>query len=62
MTKYVVVTGGEPMLFADVADLCRRLRAAGRHVTIETAAGAATETRSGTGCVRAGDDGTRTAS
>jgi len=35
--QHVVVTGGEPMLFAEVADLCRRLRAAGRHVTIETA-------------------------
>lgn len=35
--RHVVVTGGEPMLFADVADLCRQLRAAGRHVTIETA-------------------------
>ncbi|NBW96737.1 MAG: 7-carboxy-7-deazaguanine synthase QueE [Planctomycetia bacterium] len=35
--QHVVVTGGEPLLFADVADLCRRLRAAGRHVTIETA-------------------------
>ncbi|MFM8494415.1 MAG: 7-carboxy-7-deazaguanine synthase QueE [Planctomycetia bacterium] len=35
--RHVVVTGGEPLLFADVADLCRRLRAAGRHVTIETA-------------------------
>ncbi|NDC54058.1 MAG: 7-carboxy-7-deazaguanine synthase QueE [Planctomycetia bacterium] len=34
---HVVVTGGEPLLVADVADLCRRLRAAGRHVTIETA-------------------------
>lgn len=35
--QHVVVTGGEPLLFVDVADLCRRLRAAGRHVTIETA-------------------------
>jgi 7-carboxy-7-deazaguanine synthase len=35
--RHVVVTGGEPLLFADVADLCRRLRATGRHVTIETA-------------------------
>ena len=31
------MTGGEPLLFADVADLCRRLRAKGYHVTIETA-------------------------
>ena len=35
--RHVVVTGGEPLLFADVADLCRRLRATGCHVTIETA-------------------------
>ncbi len=35
--RHVVVTGGEPLLFADVADLCRRLRGAGYHVTIETA-------------------------
>ena len=35
--RHVVVTGGEPLLFADVAELCRRLRAEGRHVTIETA-------------------------
>jgi 7-carboxy-7-deazaguanine synthase len=35
--RHVVVTGGEPLLFADVAELCRRLRATGRHVTIETA-------------------------
>ena len=35
--KHVVVTGGEPLLFDDVADLCRRLRMQGYHVTIETA-------------------------
>ena len=35
--KHVVVTGGEPLLFDDVADLCRRLRMQGDHVTIETA-------------------------
>lgn len=35
--RHVVVTGGEPLLFNDVADLCRRLRAKGYHVTIETA-------------------------
>ncbi len=32
-----VVTGGEPMLFAELIPLCARLRAIGRHVTIETA-------------------------
>jgi len=35
--RHVVVTGGEPMLFAGVAPLTRQLRAAGLHVTIETA-------------------------
>ncbi|TWT87290.1 7-carboxy-7-deazaguanine synthase [Pseudobythopirellula maris] len=33
----VVVTGGEPMLFAELIPLVDRLRAAGRVVTIETA-------------------------
>jgi 7-carboxy-7-deazaguanine synthase len=36
-TRQVVVTGGEPMLFAELIPLCDRLRAIGRHVTIETA-------------------------
>jgi 7-carboxy-7-deazaguanine synthase len=36
-TQYVVVTGGEPMLFAELIPLCARLRAIGRHVTVETA-------------------------
>lgn len=35
--RHAVVTGGEPLLLADVPGLCRRLRAAGMHVTIETA-------------------------
>jgi 7-carboxy-7-deazaguanine synthase len=35
--RYVVLTGGEPLLFAPVAELSRRLRDAGHHVTIETA-------------------------
>jgi 7-carboxy-7-deazaguanine synthase len=34
---HAVVTGGEPMMFALAADLCRRLSEAGLHVTIETA-------------------------
>lgn len=36
-TSHVVVTGGEPMLWAELIPLCARLRAIGRHVTIETA-------------------------
>jgi 7-carboxy-7-deazaguanine synthase len=36
-TRHVVVTGGEPMLFAELIPLCERLRAAGRHLTVETA-------------------------
>jgi 7-carboxy-7-deazaguanine synthase len=35
--QHVVVTGGEPMLFAELIPLCKTLRAIGRHVTIETA-------------------------
>jgi 7-carboxy-7-deazaguanine synthase len=35
--RHVVLTGGEPLLFPAVAALSRRLRAAGRHVTVETA-------------------------
>ncbi len=35
--NHVVVTGGEPMLFAELIPLSARLRAEGRHVTIETA-------------------------
>lgn len=35
--RHVVLTGGEPMIFADVAPLTRALKALGRHITIETA-------------------------
>ena len=35
--RHVVLTGGEPMLFSASAELTRRLRAAGHHLTIETA-------------------------
>ena len=35
--SHVVVTGGEPMLFAELIPLCAGLRAAGCHITIETA-------------------------
>jgi 7-carboxy-7-deazaguanine synthase len=34
---HVVVTGGEPMLFEAVSELCERLRGSGCHITIETA-------------------------
>lgn len=36
--KHVVVTGGEPMIMPDIANLCAALNAAGLHITIETAA------------------------
>jgi len=36
-TGHVVVTGGEPMLFAELIPLCKRFREIFRHVTIETA-------------------------
>jgi 7-carboxy-7-deazaguanine synthase len=35
--RHVVLTGGEPMLFAELIPLCRELRRRGRHITIETA-------------------------
>jgi 7-carboxy-7-deazaguanine synthase len=35
--SHVVLTGGEPMLFAELIPLCEGLRSAGRHITIETA-------------------------
>lgn len=34
---HVVLTGGEPMLHAELVPLCQRLHAAGWHITIETA-------------------------
>lgn len=33
----VVLTGGEPMLFAEMIPLCDGIRRSGRHITIETA-------------------------
>ncbi|MDB5295984.1 MAG: radical protein [Phycisphaerales bacterium] len=36
--RHVVLTGGEPMIMPDVADLCGAVKAAGHHLTIETAA------------------------
>lgn len=35
--RHVVLTGGEPLLFPACAELSARLRAAGHHLTIETA-------------------------
>jgi len=34
---FVVVTGGEPMIHSDLPQLVRQLKAAGKHITIETA-------------------------
>jgi 7-carboxy-7-deazaguanine synthase len=36
-TMYVVLTGGEPMIQKEVHHLCRELKHAGYHITIETA-------------------------
>ncbi|MFO0876404.1 MAG: 7-carboxy-7-deazaguanine synthase QueE [Gemmataceae bacterium] len=36
-TRHAVVTGGEPLLAPEIEPLCARLRAAGYHITIETA-------------------------
>lgn len=35
--RHVVLTGGEPLLFPGMATLSQRLRAAGHHITVETA-------------------------
>ncbi len=35
--RHVVITGGEPMLFAELIPLCARLDEGGYHITIETA-------------------------
>jgi len=35
--KHVVITGGEPMIQPDLPKLVRELKAAGKHITIETA-------------------------
>lgn len=37
-TRYVVLTGGEPLLVSGIEELTRRIRASGFHLTIETAA------------------------
>ncbi len=36
-THHAVITGGEPMMFAETAQLTQELRSAGIHITIETA-------------------------
>ena len=36
-SRHVVLTGGEPMLFAEMIPLCNRLRAENYHITVETA-------------------------
>ncbi len=36
--RHVVITGGEPMIMPDIAELCVAMKGAGMHVTIETAA------------------------
>ncbi len=36
-STHVVLTGGEPMLFAELLPLAEQLRGQGRHVTVETA-------------------------
>src|SRR3954466_10471312 len=35
---HTVVTGGEPMIMPDIVELCDALKAAGQHITMETAA------------------------
>jgi len=37
LVRHAVITGGEPLIFADTVPLCRSLRQSGWHVTIETA-------------------------
>jgi 7-carboxy-7-deazaguanine synthase len=36
-TKFVVITGGEPMINSDLTLLAQTLKASGKHITIETA-------------------------
>ena len=35
--EHIVITGGEPMLFAELVPICERLHDSGHHITIETA-------------------------
>ncbi len=36
-SKFVVITGGEPMINSELTQLVKELKAAGKHITIETA-------------------------
>lgn len=36
-SEFVVITGGEPMINADLPELGRNLKAVGKHITVETA-------------------------
>ena len=36
-SKFVVITGGEPMINSDLPELAHALKASGKHITIETA-------------------------
>ncbi|MBN1392047.1 MAG: 7-carboxy-7-deazaguanine synthase QueE [Sedimentisphaerales bacterium] len=36
-SKYVVITGGEPMINRDLPELVQKLKSLGKHITIETA-------------------------
>jgi 7-carboxy-7-deazaguanine synthase len=36
--RHVVITGGEPVIMPDIVELCTAMKAAGQHITIETAA------------------------
>ncbi|GAG87431.1 unnamed protein product, partial [marine sediment metagenome] len=36
-SKFVVITGGEPMINIDLPQLAKSLKARGKHITIETA-------------------------
>jgi 7-carboxy-7-deazaguanine synthase len=35
---HVVITGGEPMIMPEIAELCDEIKSLGKHITIETAA------------------------
>jgi 7-carboxy-7-deazaguanine synthase len=35
--RFIVITGGEPMINPDLPDLVRKLKASGKHITVETA-------------------------
>lgn len=36
-TEHMVITGGEPMIFDELGEVCKELRQRNRHITIETA-------------------------